>query len=136
MADFGVEKVSGVSEAGESLTGDMDFFTVRTLVDITAGAIDDATQIDLDLLVETISTRAQPVILGSVSTEAAPDYTDFEGFSAGTIFVLKFATEHRDAWGALSGNNVVDELNDALDGVGSFIFAATNNVIVNKADNL
>lgn len=135
---FGVEKVHGVSDAGEFLTGDMDFFTVRSLVDITTDANGDPadqSQLNLDKLIETISTRAQPVIIGQVSTESSPNYDDFEGFSSGTVWVLKFATEHTQAWGPLNGT-VVDELNDALDGVEQFIFAATNNVIVNQVDNL
>ena len=137
---FGVEKVHGVSDAGEFLTGNMDFFTVRTLVDITTDANGDpadASQLALDKLIETISTRAQPVIIGSVATESAPDYADFTGFSTGTVWVLKFATEHTDAWGPLGdAGTAVDELNDALDGVEGFIFDATNNVFVRQVDNL
>jgi len=135
---FGVQKIHGVSRDGEFLTGDMDFFTVRSLVDITTDANGDPadqSQLNLDKLIETISTRAQPVIIGQVSTESAPNYDDFVGFSTGTVWVLQFATEHTRAWGPLTGT-VVDELNDALDGIEQFIFGATNNVIVNQADTL
>lgn len=136
---YGVEKVHGVTDAGEFLTGDMDFFTVRSLVDITTdpdGDPADVSQIALDKLVETISTRAQPIILGSVTTEVGPDYSDFVGFSGGTVYVLKFATEHTAAWGPLD-NTQVTELMDALDGVAGFVSdGSTNNVVVDLADNL
>lgn len=139
MVKYGVEKIHGVTDAGEFLTGDMDFFTVRSLIDITTdpdGDPADVSQIALDKLVETISTRAQPIILGSVTEEAGvSDYTDFVGFSGGTVYVLKFATEHTDAWGPLD-NTQVTELMDALDGVAGFVSDTTNNVVVNLADNL
>lgn len=84
-----VTKVHGTSFGAESLTKNMNFFTVRTLVDISVDANrdpSDVSQSSLDRFVETVSLRAQPVILGnaSVSSEATP--SDLPGYAqAGAV---------------------------------------------------
>lgn len=118
-----VEKVHGYTETGyESLTGNMDFFTVRTLVPILTkdqdlssdfsgvpgGVVlagDDTTQESLDVMVETISTRTQPVIMSPVSVTREPvgSVTDLpavsdDGDGNATVYTLKFAVEHTVAW--------------------------------------
>jgi hypothetical protein len=88
-------QVNGTSFPGEHLTGTMNFFTVRTTVNITPnnqtniladealGIGDDdgdglypfaESQLALELLVETFSTNTQPIIMGSVNVthETAP----------------------------------------------------------------
>lgn len=138
-----VEKVNGFTKPGyESLTGNLDFFTVRTLVNIlptgstTPGAdgnvVGDATtQEALDMLIETVSTRAQPVIMSDVevSVEAVSSIVDLpatagEGATSDdNVFVLKFAIEHTEAWD-------VEMLGEALDAAGgAFVYRTptTNN---------
>ena len=118
-----IQKVNGFTKSGyEAVTGDMDFFTLRTLVpvlvnrqDVSAnfsGApsaavlVGDAqTQCDLDVMVETISLRAQPVIMSlvSVTRETVSSIVDLpgvedEGDGFDTVYTLCFVIEHTEAW--------------------------------------
>jgi len=93
-----VEKVNGRAFGGEFLTGNMQFLTLTTEVDIrTTGmsGASTASQARFDRLIETIATRAQPVILGAITVDES-DY------------IVTFGVEHKDAWTAAS-------LVDALD---------------------
>lgn len=140
MGDFKmVERVNGAAVAGEFLTKDMDFFLVRTTLDITpTGDITDASQARFEKLVEAISTRAQPVIMGNVYTsdEVAPvaDLPVTSASSGATVAVynFKFAIEHNEAW-----DNTGVDLADTLDGVAGFVSTIptdANNVSVTKWD--
>lgn len=132
-----VEKVNGYAFRGEHLTGDMDFFVVRTTLDITnTGNLADASQKRFEKLVETISTRAQPVIMGSVyETDEVAPVADLPvtGASSGatvTVYNFKFAIEHAEAW-----DNVGVDLADSLDGIEGFVSTIPtddNNVSVVK----
>ena len=125
-------KVHGTSFPREFLTGRMDFFTVRTTVDLTLddpqptdefwegqGADPaDVSQQRFDRLVETVSLRAQPVILGEVlvETETAPvsDLPSTQSLSTGasvTVYTVRFGIEHQGAW------EDAESLAAALDGV-------------------
>jgi hypothetical protein len=76
-------KVNGHALAGEHLTGNIQFYSITTSVDITGAA--PASAAALDKLVEVISLNGQPIIMG------AP-------VASGGNFVLKFAIEHTGAW--------------------------------------
>jgi hypothetical protein len=129
-----VEKVHGHVFAGEKLTGNMDFFTVRTLVDIrVTGNPANASQHSLDKLVETINLRAQPVILSdvTVTSETGP-IADLPAAGTGatvSVYTFKFAIEHTRAWGEDG-----EDLALALDGIEGFSFSvgdtSGNNVAV------
>jgi hypothetical protein len=82
-----VDKVNGHVLAGESLTGNIDFFTLTTSVNILASdnGGNPASQARLDKLVEVISLRGQPIIMGTP-------------FTASSNYVFKFAIEHTGAW--------------------------------------
>lgn len=101
-------KVNGTTVSAESLSGDLDFFTVQTLVQISStGAITDAPQIRFDKLVEKIQLRAQPVVLSAVATRtaAASEFLGTNLTSGGeTVYYFKFAVEHSDVW-TESGNS-------------------------------
>jgi len=112
------DKVNGFTQTGwEALTGNMDFFTVRTIVDIRTLADGDATsQGNLDTLVETIAMRAAPVISSDVSITAENDPADLPALGgAGDVYTFKFAVEHTEAWST-------DMLADALDSTGVFVW--------------
>lgn len=153
-----VDKVNGVSFPGQHLTGGLNYYTVRTLLDIrptvsgeigadgvfdqSTADISNAAQQRLDKLVEVISTRAQPVIMGRVrvSTEAKADITDLPAVAAlpgpnVDVYVFKFAIEHNQAW-EVSGNN--PDLAETLHGIAGFVFTAptTNNNISISMDVL
>lgn len=78
-------QVNGSVKAGESLGSGLDFYTISTTVDITAGAFGSTSQTALDRLVQIISLNGQPVLLG------AP-------VNASGTFTLKFAIEHVGSW--------------------------------------
>jgi hypothetical protein len=150
-----VQKVNGFSNSGEFLTGNLDFFTLRTTLDITpngivaeadsADYIDDPVlpytdingavyntvaaynaardvQIRFNKLIETISNKAQPIIVGGVpdpEVELAPvpDLPVTGSLTSGTpvnVYTFKFAIEHTEAWDP-------NDLEDALDGISGFV---------------
>lgn len=134
-----VEKVHGDAFPAQALTGSMNYFTVRTTLDIrpVSGGNTPPTveqkeaQNRLNKLVEIISTRAQPIILGDivVTTEASPvndlPVTASESGSI-PVFNLKFAIEHNVAWAP-------EALADSLNGIAGFVHTAPttgNNVSV------
>ena len=89
MADnlFGVTKVYGFTVTGiESLTSNFEFVTITTDIDIRLKASGSATsQAALDKLIQIVSERGQPVIMGNVSGSSAP-------------FSILMAIEHPYAW--------------------------------------
>jgi len=99
----------GISRPAEVLTGSTDFYTVYTLIDITDSGI-VSPKVDakgffqaqnLNTFIQSVSLRSQPV-LSSVTMLTAKDLSDYEFGSNFTgihdIWVLKFASETRDAW--------------------------------------
>ena len=130
------EKVNGMVAAGQHLTGGLNFYKVRTTLDISAtGVISDESQKRLDKLVEAISLRAQPVIMSAVTvaTEAAP--TDLVGTNV-PVYTLSFAIEHNKAWEVAGSPNPT--LAETLDGVMGFEFdgIAAGNVAVALVETL
>ncbi len=133
-APHGQTKVNGATAPGEHITGSLDFFTVRTLVNITpTGNVGDATQESFDNLVMTASLNAQPVILGDVlvTSETGP-ISDLPAAASGatvSVYTVKFAIEHQFAWGPDG-----EDLSLALAGVDSFVYSvgntANNNISV------
>lgn len=86
---------------GEYLGRNLDFYTVRTLLDISRGASESESQARLNALIQIIGTRAQPIIVNiePVATETDPaDLPGGEG--AVSVYTLKFAIEHEGAWEA------------------------------------
>lgn len=114
-------QVNGVSFPAEFLTKNMDFFTLRTTLDITPDGNEDPTdtaQQRLDKVVETVSLRAQPIILGEIVSEGetgpVSDLPATAGLGTGTsvtVYTLRFAIEHADAWPS------ADDLASALNGL-------------------
>lgn len=129
-----VERVNGTVKPNQSLTGGLNFFTVRTTLDIrysATGDLSNEAQKRLNKLVEVISTRAQPVIIGdvAVSTETAP-IADLPVTASSTgdvtVYALNFSIEHNLAWEA-------EALAEVLNGVAGFVYNVPtdqNNVAV------
>lgn len=131
-----VERINGAAVPNEPLTQDLDFFLVRTLVDITpTGNFADNSQKAFEKLMETISLRAQPVIIGSVITTNETNPPDLPAASGTvTVYNLKFAIEHTKAW-----DNVDISLADSLNGIAGFVHttpSTNNNVAITKTDFL
>ena len=133
-------KVHGFSWPEQALTGNLNTYVVRTLLDITPLASDSTyspaynlgagpnysdvrvvdSQYRLDKLVETISGRGQPVILGNVVqttetyTGSSYDLPAASGLSGSfTVYNLLFTIEHNQSW-EVQGNNetLAESLND------------------------
>jgi len=131
------ERVNGNSFPSESLTGNMDFFVIRTTLDITpTGVVADESQARFESLIEAFSTRAQPVIIGNVYETAEvgpiPDLpvTSISSGATITVYNIKVAMEHANAW-----DNTGVDLADTLDGVCwvvSNIPTDDNNISVEK----
>lgn len=85
----GVAKINGHVVTGvENVTSNFEFITISTAVDIrTAGQSGGSanSQKALDKLIEVVSQRGQPVIMGNVTGSSAP-------------FGVIFASEHAGAW--------------------------------------
>jgi hypothetical protein len=99
----------GISRPAEVLTGSTDFYTIYTLIDITDSGI-VSPKVDakgffqaqnLNTFIQSISLRSQPV-LSSVEMLSAENLSNHQFGSNFTgihnIWVLKFASETRDAW--------------------------------------
>lgn len=102
---------SGAMSGGEFVSGNLEFFTLFTTIDITAtGDYTDNTQKDFESVVQVIALRAMPVIMNS------PVYLDgitdlLENFGApsltGSGWIFKFAFEHESVH---TIQTLVDEL--------------------------
>lgn len=100
----------------EALGRQMDFYTIRSLMNFTSGAAGSPEQERLNTIIEVISTRAQPVIVtvDPVSTETDPaDLTDAVGEAS--VYTMKFAIEHQNAW-----EGATPSLKDSLVGIAGF----------------
>lgn len=147
------KKINGFSGAGQFLTGGLNFYTVVTTLDIRPDASKgtDAQGVDqfgyyeateaqkrLDKLVETISTRAQPVIMNSVvaTTATAADADVLDVAVGGAVYKMTFAIEHNMAWEVSGSANPT--LAESLDGVAGFENdgVAAGNVAVIRAEFL
>lgn len=127
-------------------TGEVDIYIdgpvfPYTMNGVTYNDIDEynigrAAQRRFDVLNQTISIRAQPIIIGDVSTDAAvtPPVPDLPAAGGAgdddvTVYTYSFATEHTMAWDA-------EDLAVALDGVEGFIYSlgdtSDNNVSVKR----
>jgi hypothetical protein len=100
-----IKKTNGTSRSGEYFSGNMDFFTVYSLIDITDTGVSDPRVVpnteflqaqNLNSIVQLVSLRIQPVLVqvDKYTKESMADY-DFGSKFTGdqTIWVLKFATE-------------------------------------------
>ena len=126
-----VTQIHGTSFPGEFLTGNLNFYLVRTLLNITPSSVfnpADSAQHTLDQLVQTISLRAQPTIMGQVTTtsETAPSDLPAAGSNTVTVYNFRFAVEHNLAWEVV-GN--IPNLAESLNGVAGFVYTipTTNN---------
>jgi hypothetical protein len=142
MADFqfGVAKINGFTvPAVENIGSHQEYITISTSVDIRA--LTDvggtaASQANLDKLIQIISTRGQPIIMGDVVGTSPP-------------FTLYLVNEHYQAWGSVQltgsyvagGHQLIDRITE--DGInygfaqaafsGTGVIAASTNVLTVSA---
>jgi hypothetical protein len=139
------QKINGGVAAGQFLVGGLNFYKVRTTLDIraidphTEGFLEVDSQARLDKLVEAISLRAQPVILSAVTTTTESNPSDLPAAGANaTVYTLSFAIEHNQAWEVEGSKNPT--LAETLDGVAGFVYdiavTGSNNVSVALVESL
>lgn len=101
---------SGAMDAVESVSADLEFFTLYTSLDITqTGDYSDDTQKDFESVIQVIGLRAMPVILSKPRAR-----TNLENHGAPTLsgagWTLNFAFE-------MAGVHTLDTLQNELDGI-------------------
>lgn len=109
----------------------LDFYTIRTTLDITPGTFGSTSQTRLNSLIEVIGLRAQPIIVSvePVSSETGPVDLPVAGSNNVSVYTLKFALEHFGAWSGASPS-LVEALNGVLDFVS--VNGETDNISVTR----
>jgi len=108
-------KAGGLVTSSETLTGDVEFFTLFTTVDITATSnFTDNTQKDFESVVQVIGLRAMPVIMNNPVALNGVGANVLENYGApsmtGAGWIFKFAFERESV-------HTIDTLKDELDGI-------------------
>ncbi len=107
-------KAGGLVTSSETLTGDVEFFTLFTNIDVTAtDNFTDDTQKDFESLVQVISLRAQPMLMNTpIVVDGVSAGLDDYGAPTltGAGWVFKFAFERQFA-------HTLDTLKDELNGI-------------------
>lgn len=92
---------SGAMASSEVLTGNIEYFTLYTKLDITqTGDFADDSQKDFESVVQVIALRAMPVIMNNPVYLNGVGANVLEGFGAPTLtgagWIFKFAFERED----------------------------------------
>jgi len=106
---------SGAMGSSEVVSGNIEFYTLFTTLDITrTGDFSDNTQKDFESVVQVIGLRAQPVVMNNPVQLNGVGANVLENYGAPTLtgagFIFKFAFERE-------GVHTVDTLKDELDGI-------------------
>lgn len=129
---------SGAMGSQEVVTGNIEFFTLYTALDITStGDYSDATQKDFECMVQVIGLRAQPIIMNNpVYLDGTGDIV-LENYGApsltGAGWIFKFAFERE---GVHSIQTLVDELHGIVLNGGTVDTKNTVNTEFTKQDLL
>ena len=106
---------SGAMGSSEVVSGNIEFYTLFTKIDITrTGDFSDNTQKDFESVVQVIGLRAQPVVMNNPVALNGVGAQVLENYGApsltGAGYIFKFATE-------IPGAHSVDTLKDELNGI-------------------
>ena len=106
---------SGAMGSSESLSGNIEFYTLFTNIDITrTGDFNDNSQKDFESVVQVIGLRAQPVVMNNPVELNGTGQNVLENYGAPTItgagWIFKFAFEREDV-------HTITTLTDELDGI-------------------
>ena len=107
---------SGAMGSLEVLTGNIEFFTLFTNLDIrVTGDYTDASQKDFESVVQVIGLRAMPTVMNNPVYLKGVGQNLLENYGASSItgsgFIFKFATEMP---GAHTVQTLIDELHDIV----------------------
>jgi hypothetical protein len=105
----------GAMGSVEVLTGNIEFFTLFTTLNITVtGNYSDNTQKDFESVVQCIGLRAMPTVMNNPVPVSGSGSQVLESYGApsltGAGYIFKFATE-------IPGAHSVDSLKDELNGI-------------------
>jgi len=106
---------SGAMGSSETLSGNIEFYTLFTSMDITrTGDFADISQKDFESVVQVIGLRAQPVVMNEPVALSGVGANVLENYGApsmtGAGWIFKFAFERE-------GVHTIDTLKDELDGI-------------------
>ena len=106
---------SGAMGSSEVVSGNIEFYTLFTTLDITkTGDFADNTQKDFESVVQVIGLRAQPVVMNEPVSLNGVGAQVLENYGApsltGAGFIFKFAFERE-------GVHTLDTLKDELNGI-------------------
>ena len=106
---------SGAMGSSEVVTGNIEFYTLFTSIDLTrTGDYTDNTQKDFESVVQVIGLRAQPVVMNNPVALNGAGANVLENYGAPTLtgagWIFKFAFERE-------GVHSIDTLKDELDGI-------------------
>ena len=106
---------SGAMGSSEVVSGNIEFYTLFTTLDITrTGDFTDNTQKDFESVVQVIGLRAQPVVMNNPVQVNGVGQNLLENYGAPTMtgagWIFKFAFERE-------GVHTLDTLKDELDGI-------------------
>ena len=106
---------SGAMGSSETLSGNIEFYTLFTSIDISrTGDFADNSQKDFESVVQVIGLRAQPVVMNEPVALSGVGANVLENYGAPTMtgagWIFKFAFERE-------GVHSIDTLKDELDGI-------------------
>jgi len=106
---------SGAMGSSEVVSGNIEFYTLFTTIDITrTGDYKDNTQKDFESVVQVIGLRAQPVVMNNPVALNGVGGNLLENYGASSLtgagWIFKFAFERE-------GVHSIDTLKDELDGI-------------------
>jgi len=106
---------SGAMDNQEVLSGNIEFYSLFTTIDITrTGDFGDNTQKDFESVVQVIALRAMPVVMNNPVELSGVGDLILEGYGAPTLtgagWIFKFAFERE-------GVHTIDTLKDELNGI-------------------
>jgi len=106
---------SGAMGSSEVVSGNIEFYTLFTSLDITrTGNYSDNTQKDFESVVQVIGLRAQPIIMNNPVELSGVGANVLENYGAPTLtgagWIFKFAFERE-------GVHTIDTLKDELNGI-------------------
>lgn len=106
---------SGAMASAETLTGNLEFFTMFTKLNIEAtNDYADATQKDFESIIQVIALRSMPVIMNTPVELTGINGNKLENYGAPTLtgsgYILKISFEH-------TGAHTVETLKQELNGI-------------------
>ena len=129
---------SGAMNNQEVLSGNIEFYTLFTSLDITrTGDFSDNTQKDFESIVQVISLRAMPVVMNNPVAISGSGSVVLENYGAPTMtgagWIFKFAFERE---GVHTITTLTDELNGIVLNGGTIDTKSTVNMEFTKQDLL